>query len=79
MRRKTQTGSDEIKSGTSVFGCIPDGYDFTGICHSIPKDGNRNWDFLHAADTLLYQVKKKNRNSLCIGDINGQEFKADFT
>lgn len=50
-----------------------------GICHSIPKDGNRNWDFLHAADTLLYQVKKKKRNSLCIGDINGQEFKADFT
>lgn len=50
-----------------------------GIYHSIPKDGNRIWDFLHAADTLLYQVKKKNRNSLCIGDINGQEFKADFT
>lgn len=50
-----------------------------GICHSIPKHGNKNWDFLHAADTLLYQVKKKNRNSLCIGDINGQEFKADFT
>lgn len=50
-----------------------------GIYHSIPKDGNRIWDFLHAADTLLYQVKKKNRNSLCIGDINGQEFKAGFT
>ena len=44
-----------------------------GICHDIPAYGNRNWDFLHVADTYLYQIKKKMRNQFCMGDIHGRE------
>lgn len=29
-----------------------------GICYDIPKDDTKSWDFLHAADAMLYQVKK---------------------
>ena len=25
-----------------------------GICFDVPKYGNKSWDFLHAADMLLY-------------------------
>lgn len=44
-----------------------------GICHDIPAYGNRSWDFLHVADTYLYQIKKKRRNQFCMGDIHGRE------
>lgn len=44
-----------------------------GISYGIPENGNRSWDFLHTADMLLYQVKKKSRNDICIADIRGQE------
>ncbi len=44
-----------------------------GISYGVPENGNRSWDFLHTADMLLYQVKKRSRNDICIGDIRGQE------
>ena len=40
-----------------------------GICYDVPEYGNKSWDFLHAADMLLYRVKKKKRNEIFIGDI----------
>ena len=40
-----------------------------GICFDVPEYGNKSWDFLHAADMLLYRVKKKKRNEIFIGDI----------
>lgn len=44
-----------------------------GICYSIPEKGNKSWDFLHAADMFLYNVKKKSRNDFCVGNFFGQE------
>ena len=44
-----------------------------GISYGVPEEGNRSWDFLHTADMLLYQVKKRSRNDICIADIRGQE------
>lgn len=35
-----------------------------GIASRVPTPGNRMWDFLHAADTALYEGKKKQRNSI---------------
>lgn len=40
-----------------------------GICWAVPKNENKTWDYLHVADTMLYQVKKKNRNGICVGTI----------
>lgn len=40
-----------------------------GICYSVPVQENKNWDYLHAADTMLYNIKKKSRNDVCIGNI----------
>lgn len=40
-----------------------------GICFDVPQHGNKSWDFLHAADMLLYRVKKKRRNDILIGNI----------
>ena len=44
-----------------------------GICYSIPEKGNKSWDFLHAADMFLYNVKKKSRTDFCVGNFFGQE------
>lgn len=44
-----------------------------GICHDIPSNGNKNWDFLHVADQTLYRVKRRGRNRLCMTDIHGRE------
>lgn len=44
-----------------------------GICWGIPTKENKVWDFLHAADTLLYEVKKVSRNSIRLGYLNGAE------
>lgn len=44
-----------------------------GICQDIPVDGNKSWDFLHVADNLLYRVKKKGRNSICIGNLHEED------
>lgn len=49
-----------------------------GICYDIPQDENKNWDFLHAADMMLYHVKKKNRNSIFMGRLNESEIKAGY-
>ena len=44
-----------------------------GICWGIPAKENKVWDFLHAADVLLYEVKKVSRNSIRLGYLNGAE------
>ena len=41
-----------------------------GICWGIPRKGNRSWDFLHAADNMLYRVKKFSRNNYCVGGLD---------
>ncbi len=46
-----------------------------GICHGIPDDNSKDRDFLHAADQLLYIVKKRSKNAVCIGDIKGEEIR----
>ena len=40
-----------------------------GICYAIPEHGNKNWDFLHVADMMLYRVKKQRRNDICMGSL----------
>lgn len=40
-----------------------------GICWDIPVKGNRVWDYLHAADDMLYRVKQRKRNNFCIGNL----------
>ena len=44
-----------------------------GLCWDIPKKGNRMWDYLHAADVMLYRVKKKQRNNYCVGNLKETE------
>ena len=41
-----------------------------GLCWDIPVEGNRMWDFLHAADDMLYKVKQRQRNNYCVGNLN---------
>ena len=38
-----------------------------GIFWGVPKLGHSLWNYLHAADSLLYKVKKKSRNSILLG------------
>ncbi len=40
-----------------------------GMCWDIPVEGNRMWDYLHAADDMLYRIKQKKRNNFCIGNL----------
>lgn len=44
-----------------------------GMCWDIPQKGNRMWDFLHAADTMLYKIKKVTRNNYCINRLYGED------
>lgn len=44
-----------------------------GICYNVPRTGNKNWDFLHQADIMLYRVKKAEKNNICMSDLYGQE------
>ena len=46
-----------------------------GIFWGIPENGNAIWNYLHAADNLLYKVKSKSRNSIMLGQnaANGEE------
>ena len=37
------------------------------------KEENKVWDYLHAADELLYQVKKVSRNSIRLGHLGDVE------
>ena len=38
-----------------------------GIFWGVPDSGHSLWNYLHAADSLLYKVKKKSRNSILLG------------
>lgn len=40
-----------------------------GICWDTPVKGNRVWDYLHAADDMLYRVKQRKRNNFCISNL----------
>ena len=44
-----------------------------GICCEVPQEGNRMGDFLHAADDMLYKIKKLSRNNYCVGDLKETE------
>ena len=45
-----------------------------GIFWGIPEGGQSPWNYLHAADALLYKVKKKSRNSIMLGhSIDGED------
>lgn len=44
-----------------------------GICVDIPEYEDKNWDFLSAADAFLYQVKRKERNGICIGNLKKED------
>ena len=44
-----------------------------GVCWGIPQSNHRGWDFLHAADNMLYRVKKFSRNNYCVGGIEETE------
>lgn len=44
-----------------------------GISYGIPEKENRSWDFLHVADMLLYRVKARSRNDICLANLNGEE------
>lgn len=49
-----------------------------GICYDIPKSENKNWDFLHAADMMLYRVKKKSRNNISMGRLDESEMRTGY-
>ncbi len=40
-----------------------------GVCWDVPVKGNRVWDYLHAADDMLYRVKQRKRNNFCVGNL----------
>lgn len=44
-----------------------------GISYGIPEEENRSWDFLHVADMLLYRVKARSRNDICLANLSGEE------
>lgn len=41
-----------------------------GICWDVPMEATKTWDYLHMADIMLYEVKKKSRNSICMGSLS---------
>lgn len=49
-----------------------------GICFDIPGERNKCWDFLHTADMMLYRVKRKCRNNVCIGSLDFEEIQIQF-
>ncbi len=49
-----------------------------GICFDIPAEETRSWDFLHAADNMLYQVKKKSRNNIALGGLDESEVRMGY-
>ncbi|MGN1165261.1 MAG: GGDEF domain-containing protein [Lachnospiraceae bacterium] len=44
-----------------------------GICWEIPEKRNQMWDFLHAADNMLYRIKKGGRNNYGLTDMHENE------
>lgn len=46
-----------------------------GICFDVPGEESKNWDFLHAADAMLYQVKRESRNNIVMGNLQEKVIK----
>ena len=44
-----------------------------GICFDVAPEGSRSRDFLHAADMMLYEVKKRSRNNISLGHLDAKE------
>ena len=44
-----------------------------GICFDVAPEESRSWDFLHAADMMLYEVKKRSRNNISLGHLDAKE------
>jgi len=40
-----------------------------GICFDVPQKENKSWDFLHAADVMLYTVKRRQKNNFAMGSL----------
>lgn len=49
-----------------------------GICYDIPGQEDRSWDYLHMADTMLYQVKKSSRNNISMGRLDGSRIDTGY-
>ena len=49
-----------------------------GICYDMPNGNNRSWDFLHAADKMLYHVKKRSRNNISMGRLDETEIRTGY-
>lgn len=47
-----------------------------GICVDIPQEDQKVWDYLHQADTMLYQVKQNNRNGIAVSECRGANIQA---
>ena len=47
-----------------------------GICFDMPREENKSWDFLHVADAMLYQVKRRVRNNIVLGDLHSNVLKS---
>lgn len=41
-----------------------------GLCCAVPVRGKKIWDFLHAADDMLYQVKSSGRNNYGVAGLS---------
>lgn len=66
---KPELVSSKAPSGISIS---------QGICFDIPGPENKNWDFLHVADMMLYRVKKKCRNSIQMGYLDESEINIEM-
>lgn len=47
--------------------------DFAGSLLGNPAQGKPQLGFLHAADNMLYRVKKFSRNNYCVGGLDETE------
>lgn len=67
-RRAQELGSVYKGAGVDVGVTISQ-----GICHCIPEEDSKDRDYLYYADIMLYNVKRKRRNGICVGDLSGEE------
>lgn len=67
-RRVQELGSVHKGAGVDVGVTISQ-----GICHCIPEEDSKDRDYLYSADIMLYNVKRKKRNGICVGDLSGKE------
>lgn len=67
-RRVQELGSVYKGAGVDVGVTISQ-----GICHCIPEEDSKDRDYLYSADIMLYNVKRKKRNGICVGDLSGKE------